>query len=161
MAWETQGAIYDRTKSTWALRIPGFAMFRQMLKEQIELVADGGDPIALVTDPAKNENIDMWAQYLGVQGGKPTAPTGGRAPRGVPFDRVFDESHVVYESVRYRPPRARELSRRPDGQRAHARSEEPTMLTQQENDELTRVGRGTPAASCCAATGIRSPWRRS
>ena len=97
MAWETQGAIYDRAKEHLGASDTGVAMYRQLLAEQIEVVADGGDPIALVTDPARNENIDMWAEYLGVQGGKPLVSSGGRGPRGVPFDKVFDESHVVYE----------------------------------------------------------------
>jgi len=97
MAWETQGAIYDRTKEHLGASDTGVAMYRRLLAEQIDVVADGGDPIALVTDPARNESIDMWAEYLGVQGGRPSASGRDRGPRGVPFDRVFDASHVVYE----------------------------------------------------------------
>lgn len=53
MAWETQGDIYDRTLENLGAEDKGIAMYRRLLREQIELVRDGQDPMALIRDPAK------------------------------------------------------------------------------------------------------------
>ena len=36
-------------------------MYRQMLREQIEIVQQGGEPMGLVRDPAKNQIIEIAA----------------------------------------------------------------------------------------------------
>jgi len=59
MAWETQGARYDRTKEHLSASDRGITMWRKMLREQIEIVRAGGRPMALVTDPAQNECISF------------------------------------------------------------------------------------------------------
>src|SRR5680860_100983 len=55
MAWETQGAIFDRTKEHLGAEDKGIAMYRRLLKEQIDLVQAGGSPMALVWDPDQQE----------------------------------------------------------------------------------------------------------
>lgn len=99
MAWETQGPIYDRRKENLGASDTGVLMFRNLLKEQIEIVASGGEPIGLMWDPEENEMLDLWGTCIGVQGGttRPAGPGRGRLPQGVPFDQVFDETHEVYE----------------------------------------------------------------
>jgi 5,5'-dehydrodivanillate O-demethylase len=97
MAWETQGPVFDRTKEHLGSSDAGIVMLRQLLAEQIKLVSEGGDPIALVTDPAENKMIDMWSHSLGIQGGRTEAGRERWAPRGVPFDQLFDETHVLFE----------------------------------------------------------------
>jgi 5,5'-dehydrodivanillate O-demethylase len=57
MAWETQGPIYDRTQEHLGATDRGIILFRKLLAEQIRVVEQGGDPIALVRDPAKNQCI--------------------------------------------------------------------------------------------------------
>jgi 5,5'-dehydrodivanillate O-demethylase len=57
MAWETQGPLYDRSSEHLGASDRGIVMFRKLLAEQITVVEQGGDPIALVRDPAKNEVI--------------------------------------------------------------------------------------------------------
>jgi 5,5'-dehydrodivanillate O-demethylase len=59
MAWETQGAITDRTQEHLGAADRGIVMFRKLLKEQIEIVRNGGDPIGVIRDPHENENIDL------------------------------------------------------------------------------------------------------
>ncbi|WP_426247412.1 Rieske 2Fe-2S domain-containing protein [Nocardioides sp. LHG3406-4] len=59
MAWETQGRITDRTKENLGASDRGIAMLRRMLAEQIELVEQGGSPMALVWDEAKNQSINF------------------------------------------------------------------------------------------------------
>ncbi|WP_328914497.1 MULTISPECIES: aromatic ring-hydroxylating dioxygenase subunit alpha [unclassified Streptomyces] len=52
MAWETQGAVYDRTKEMLGAEDKGIAMYRRLLRQQIELVQAGEDPMGLIRDPA-------------------------------------------------------------------------------------------------------------
>jgi 5,5'-dehydrodivanillate O-demethylase oxygenase subunit len=57
MAWETQGPVLDRSKELLGSTDRGIVMFRKLLDEQIAIVEKGGDPMALVRDPKKNEII--------------------------------------------------------------------------------------------------------
>ncbi len=57
MAWETQGGIFDRSRENLGTSDGGIAMYRKMLREQIEIVGRGGEPMALVRDPEKNRII--------------------------------------------------------------------------------------------------------
>jgi 5,5'-dehydrodivanillate O-demethylase len=59
MAWETQGAVTDRTKETLGDSDRGITIFRKLVREQIELVARGGEPMALVRDAAQNQVINF------------------------------------------------------------------------------------------------------
>jgi hypothetical protein len=74
-------------------------MFRKMLREQIQVVKDGGDPMALVWDPKKNEMVNLW-EYMGTESG--TGPRGQRErslkPKGRRFEEIFDKDlHEVFE----------------------------------------------------------------
>jgi 5,5'-dehydrodivanillate O-demethylase oxygenase subunit len=57
MAWETQGAITDRSKELLGVSDRGVALYRRMLREQIALVQSGKEPAGLIRDPSKNEEI--------------------------------------------------------------------------------------------------------
>jgi 5,5'-dehydrodivanillate O-demethylase oxygenase subunit len=59
MAWETQGLITDRTREHLGHADRGIVMFRKMLREQIEIVQKGGEPMGIIRDPAKNKLIDI------------------------------------------------------------------------------------------------------
>ena len=59
MAWETQGAIADRSKENLGVSDRGIVMLRKLLKEQIEIVRKGGDPMGVIRDPAKNKIIEF------------------------------------------------------------------------------------------------------
>ncbi len=59
MAWETQGALTDRTKELLGESDRGITAFRRMLREQIDLVTRGGEPIALVRDETTNRVINF------------------------------------------------------------------------------------------------------
>ncbi|HZT08512.1 MAG TPA: Rieske 2Fe-2S domain-containing protein [Chloroflexota bacterium] len=51
MAWETQGQNADRTSERLATSDRGIVMLREMMREQIELVQQGRDPLGIVRDP--------------------------------------------------------------------------------------------------------------
>jgi hypothetical protein len=74
-------------------------MYRKMLREQIQVVKDGGDPMALVRDSKKNEVIDLWTQYMGTESGSNSMHRDGSSKaRGRRFEEVFDEAgHEVFE----------------------------------------------------------------
>jgi len=64
MAWETQGAIYDRTQEHLGVTDVGVVMLRKLLDEQIAIVEAGGEPMAILRDPAKNEIIEFSTHSL-------------------------------------------------------------------------------------------------
>jgi 5,5'-dehydrodivanillate O-demethylase len=57
MAWETQGPVWDRSREHLGAGDKGIAMWRQLLKEQIDAVQAGRDPICTVREPQKNALI--------------------------------------------------------------------------------------------------------
>jgi 5,5'-dehydrodivanillate O-demethylase oxygenase subunit len=57
MAWETQGAIADRSRELLGAPDRGIIMFRNLLREQIEIVRNGGEPVGVIRDSAVNEII--------------------------------------------------------------------------------------------------------
>jgi 5,5'-dehydrodivanillate O-demethylase len=57
MAWETQGPVTDRSKELLGASDRGVVMYRRLLKEQIQAVQRGEEPVGVVRDPAKNEAI--------------------------------------------------------------------------------------------------------
>ena len=61
MAWETQGAITDRTREHLGVGDEGIILLRKLLREQLEIVQQGLDPIGVVRDPQKNRVIEFDA----------------------------------------------------------------------------------------------------
>ncbi len=59
LAWETQGALTDRTREHLATSDRGVVMLRRLLKEQLDIVRSGGDPMGVIRDPEKNRIIDL------------------------------------------------------------------------------------------------------
>jgi 5,5'-dehydrodivanillate O-demethylase len=51
MAWETQGPIADRTNEHLSYSDRGVAMLRKMLKENLDRVEQGLDPLGVIRDP--------------------------------------------------------------------------------------------------------------
>jgi 5,5'-dehydrodivanillate O-demethylase len=59
MAWETQGSIADRAKEHLGESDRGVIMFRKLLRDQIQAVENGADPIGTNRDPAKDDVIQL------------------------------------------------------------------------------------------------------
>lgn len=59
MAWETQGDRYDRTQELLGASDRGVTMLRKLLREQIDVVEAGGEPVGVIRDPALNELISF------------------------------------------------------------------------------------------------------
>ena len=59
MAWETQGAVTDRTQERLGAGDAGIILLRKLLKEQIELVQKGRDALGVIRDPQQNRIIEL------------------------------------------------------------------------------------------------------
>lgn len=72
MAWETQGAITDRTEEHLGVGDEGIIIFRKLLQEQIRTVRNGGQPLGVIRDPESNRIIefDVINQRIGVEGSR-------------------------------------------------------------------------------------------
>lgn len=67
MAWETQGDVCDRTKEHLGVTDRGVIMYRQMLKEQIQRVQNGQDPVGVMREPQDIVELPL-DQYVGGSG---------------------------------------------------------------------------------------------
>lgn len=59
MVWVMQGAIADRTQERLGESDRGILIFRDLVRRQLDIVAEGGDPINVFRDPATNVCIDV------------------------------------------------------------------------------------------------------
>ena len=59
IAWITQGGIADRTQEKLGLSDKGVILYRRLLKEQLDKVRRGEDPMNVFRDPAKNVRIKL------------------------------------------------------------------------------------------------------
>lgn len=70
MAWWSQGEITDRTEEHLGYSDRAVIAYRQLLEEQLDIVAEGGEPMNVFRDPAKNVRLDhgpanyAWAKSL-------------------------------------------------------------------------------------------------
>jgi 5,5'-dehydrodivanillate O-demethylase oxygenase subunit len=73
MAWETQGAITDRTQEHLGTGDEGVIMLRKLLREQIEIVRGGGEPLGIIRDGNINRLIefDVINERIGLLGSQP------------------------------------------------------------------------------------------
>ena len=65
MVWAAQGECVDRTAERLAASDRGILMFRELLKEQIEVVRNGGDPMNTFRDPQDNRCIRLSMEDRG------------------------------------------------------------------------------------------------
>jgi len=59
MAWETQGPVADRSQEQLGAEDRGIHIFRKLVAEQIETVAEGGAPLGVNADGADDEVIEL------------------------------------------------------------------------------------------------------
>ncbi len=57
MAWESQGRITDRGRENLGVGDQGIAQYRRLLREQIDRVEAGEEPLGMIRDPAINQRI--------------------------------------------------------------------------------------------------------
>ena len=64
MAWVAQGDVMDRSLEHLGESDRGVILFRKLLQEQMAVVQDGGDPMCVIRDPAKNEYVHIPQEAL-------------------------------------------------------------------------------------------------
>jgi hypothetical protein len=64
MAWVTQGPLARRDLEKLGESDKGIIMYRKLLKQQAEVVADGGDPMNTFRDPATNQAIQLPLEHV-------------------------------------------------------------------------------------------------
>jgi 5,5'-dehydrodivanillate O-demethylase len=81
MAWETQGAITDRNQEHLGAADEGVILLRKLLREQIQAVQNGLDPVGVIRDPEKNCLIefDVVNERIGLSRGQDRAREPGAA----------------------------------------------------------------------------------
>src|SRR5215510_925943 len=81
MAWETQGPLTDRTREHLGIEDEGVIELRKMLREQIDRVQHGLEPLGVIRDPAKNRLIDLgvFNERIGLYVASETRMTQSRA----------------------------------------------------------------------------------
>jgi 5,5'-dehydrodivanillate O-demethylase len=58
VGWYSQGAIVDRSEEKLGYSDNGVILFRRMLKEQMKIVEEGGEPMNVFRDPVENEYLE-------------------------------------------------------------------------------------------------------
>ena len=95
MAWETQGARWDRTQEHIGASDRGIVLVRKMLLEQIDIIREGGDPLGLIRDPERNRVIELPGWFIKNADGMGEAQ--GATPRNlVPSEGLLDDRLEVF-----------------------------------------------------------------
>ena len=58
-AWVAQGPIADRTKELLGESDKGIRLFRQIFREQVQVVAEGKDPMNVFRDPEEAKHLHI------------------------------------------------------------------------------------------------------
>ena len=106
MAWETQGVTADRTKENLGASDRGIVLLRKTLREQIAIVEQGGDPMALVWQAAENECIDLegWENEGDLRAGDSWQGVNvAKKSKQEVFDGRYEEFEVPFGAARPRP----------------------------------------------------------
>jgi 5,5'-dehydrodivanillate O-demethylase len=74
MAWETQGAICDRTQERLTASDRGVILLRQVMFREMKKVQQGQDPMGVIRDPENNPFIDTHLMESIAQGDYDRAP---------------------------------------------------------------------------------------
>jgi hypothetical protein len=65
MAWTTQGAIADRTTEKLGLSDKGIILYRRLLRQELDKVMRGEEPMNVFRDPAHNQYIPVPQEMRG------------------------------------------------------------------------------------------------
>ena len=101
IAWVGQGSLADRTQEHLGGSDAGIIMMRRRMLEEARIVADGGEPKAIIRDPEKNHNLYLPRQNRNGRGGPFAQERDGSAPRnrhlsGQPQE-ILDEMDKIWK----------------------------------------------------------------
>ena len=96
MAWVTQGAIADRREEKLGESDKGIILFRRMLREQMALVEDGGEPMNTFRDAERNKLINLFQE----RSMEEAARNGGLSSGQAPYSPLIPEIHEAWAKTR-------------------------------------------------------------
>ena len=96
MAWATQGPVARRDLEKLGESDVGIILFRKLLGEQMELAAQGGDPINTFRDPVANESLELFQEY---RGGSQVSRANLWIRQGSKFSPVVPIADELYAAV--------------------------------------------------------------
>jgi len=96
MAWETQGALVDRSREHLGASDRGIALLREMLVHEIDVVQEGGDPMGTIRDPEINRVIELPGWFVREGDGLSIA-RGATTKDLSSSEGLLDDRHEVYE----------------------------------------------------------------
>ena len=80
MAWATQGGLADRSQEKLGESDKGIIMYRRLLREQMALVEDGGEPMNTFRDPEQNQIIHLFQERSMEDAARARSLSTGQAP---------------------------------------------------------------------------------
>ena len=80
MAWATQGELADRGQEKLGESDKGIILYRRLLREQMALVEDGGEPMNTFRDPEQNEIIHLCQERTMEDAARARGLSTGQAP---------------------------------------------------------------------------------
>jgi 5,5'-dehydrodivanillate O-demethylase len=93
MAWITQGGIADRTAEKLGESDKGIILYRRLLNQQLQLALDGGDPMNVFRDAAKNAIIGLPQETRAAAPFRPGSLSNGQvyrySPKMAEWEEVF------------------------------------------------------------------------
>lgn len=92
VAWIAQGEISDRTNEKLGATDIGITWYRKLLRQQMDLVAKGGEPMNVHRDVGKNDCIILPAElsrYPGDAEGETGGPFKGFVPRRPDYEKTL------------------------------------------------------------------------
>ena len=80
MAWATQGELADRGQEKLGESDKGIILYRRLLREQMALVEDGGEPMNTFRDAEQNEIIHLFQERTMEEAARAWGLSTGQAP---------------------------------------------------------------------------------
>ena len=106
LMWYTQGAIADRSQERLGESDTGIILYRKMLKEQLDKIQRGEDPINVIRDPAKNVYIDLPHEEKSRRGGYQKLQTDGRRRGNIgKYSHLKDQVESLFAEAKKRSQR--------------------------------------------------------
>ena len=80
MAWATQGELADRGQEKLGESDKGIILYRRLLREQMALVEDGGEPMNTFRDPEQNQIVHLFQERTMEEAARARGLSTGQAP---------------------------------------------------------------------------------
>ena len=98
--WYTQGPVADRSLEKLGESDKGVILYRKMLKDEMEKVQRGEDPINVFRDPAKNERLELPHEERSRRGGLKRVSTDSRRRGNIgKYSQLSEQVNALFEQA--------------------------------------------------------------